>query len=364
MGIVAYVWLLVGCAEEFPPEDDGLEHVSLGTVTTDADGRVELEVDVSDTAVSALLHCGPYGFDRLARVTRLVAPDGVVVADEGVENPSFRSDAQADHLRLLLPWTPEVPIAAGTWVATVTTDAPSTSLTCGVVTRVDAAADAATLDLRVVFVGADAVLPGLNAVGGEETLADVLDALRSLWAPAGLTLGAVVWEDYAGDRASHAVVEDEAELGALLRSTPADIGRSVPVFVVESILDGAGASVSSTSAGAPGAPTVGGTSASGVAIAAGDVASDPDRVARAIAHEVGHFLGLFDTSDRAGAVFDPLLDTPECNPSSDADGNGALTADECVGKGADNVMWWANSLGADTFTDDQAWVLRQALVAR
>lgn len=34
-----------------------------------------------------------------------------------------------------------------------------------------------------------------------------------------------------------------------------------------------------------------------------------------LAHEAGHYLGLFHTSEMTGTVFDPLSDTPECDPT-------------------------------------------------
>ncbi|MEC9012593.1 MAG: zinc-dependent metalloprotease family protein [SAR324 cluster bacterium] len=58
------------------------------------------------------------------------------------------------------------------------------------------------------------------------------------------------------------------------------------------------------------------------------------------AHEMGHQLGLFHTTEMGGTVFDILTDTPECSNSRDNDGNGKMSAEECDGFGGENVMFW------------------------
>ena len=59
------------------------------------------------------------------------------------------------------------------------------------------------------------------------------------------------------------------------------------------------------------------------------------------AHEMGHQLGLFHTTESGGTVFDIISDTAECPKSSrDNDNNSKMSAEECEGYGAENVMFW------------------------
>jgi len=69
---------------------------------------------------------------------------------------------------------------------------------------------------------------------------------------------------------------------------------------------------------------------------------DSKLLGETIAHEMGHQLGLFHTSESGGTVFDILNDTIDCPISRDNDNDGKISAEECEGYGADNVMFWTS----------------------
>ena len=46
-----------------------------------------------------------------------------------------------------------------------------------------------------------------------------------------------------------------------------------------------------------------------------------------------------------------------CGIENDGDGDGFLSADECSGNGADNVMFWSPPPGADNLSGDQEFVV-------
>ena len=59
------------------------------------------------------------------------------------------------------------------------------------------------------------------------------------------------------------------------------------------------------------------------------------------AHEMGHQLGLFHTTEKSGTEFDIIGDTAECTKiNSDNNDDGQVSAEECDGYGANNVMFW------------------------
>lgn len=83
-------------------------------------------------------------------------------------------------------------------------------------------------------------------------------------------------------------------------------------------------------------------------------------ISATVAHEVGHMMGLFHTTEQDGKSFDPLEDTPRCDAKTfDADSNGRVDASECGSAGADNMMFWQASPSLDShLTPAQAEVLR------
>ena len=91
------------------------------------------------------------------------------------------------------------------------------------------------------------------------------------------------------------------------------------------------------------------------------------------AHEMGHQLGLFHTTESGGTVFDILTDTAEClNSTKDFDRNGKMSAEECEGYGAQNVMFWrpwtpaSRSAGKkqETLSSHQQQVLKYSPIAK
>ena len=91
------------------------------------------------------------------------------------------------------------------------------------------------------------------------------------------------------------------------------------------------------------------------------------------AHEMGHQLGLFHTTEKEGTVFDIITDTPECAISRDnIISDGTVSAEECDGYGASNIMFWttwstaSQSAGKkqETLSSHQQHVLKYSPLAQ
>lgn len=301
---------------------------------------------------------------------------------------------------------------AGTWSLQVSDWAyecaifrPSASVNCSAsgvtsstydVTVVTKAADghvipsAGTIDLAIYF--------ATSSVGGialsEETAASdhdlnrMADTLKRIYLGAGITVNGPTYHDLPEDvRATYATGVNVdlggacAPLAQLLKN--AAQGNVLNIFFVSRLTSEDG-SVIGVDGTIPGPASIGGTVASGAAVSVEDLrqgtgssslcpagtprytACGADQTAYTIAHEAGHFMGLYHTTERQGFSFDPLTDTDTCscsacatlaanevcslNPPASKDSHW-MDGSECSSRtagcgGADNLMFWALGTGA------------------
>ena len=92
------------------------------------------------------------------------------------------------------------------------------------------------------------------------------------------------------------------------------------------------------SAGVPGPAFVGASYRSGVAIATFNEAVGKDYFGSTMAHEVGHYLGLFHSSEQGGDLHDTLTDTLDDDST--------------------NLMFWAYSPEEQVISEYQGTVIR------
>jgi hypothetical protein len=337
--------------------------VDLGEYALDDTGAVTKEVDfeVPAGSSSVMVHCGGFGDAALGVVQRLVDPAGAVVWDaaDGTAR-SFRSDATDDGVTLLLPLAPERPLVSGTWHATVLVGPGKlSSMSCRMMAAPEDESGKPVLRLEITLVGFP---EGHGAsMGDTPHIRQMLRALRRDFASADVKVE-VTWRDYQGaDEATWSVIDvtddDMSEFNGLLRLAHPEEPLAIPVFFVQEIANHSrgGSTILGLSAGPPGAAGLSGSSKSGLVVSAVDLEHSPKEVARILAHELGHFLGLFHTTEKKGGKADLLADTPEC--VEDADANGVMNSSECKKHGYDNVMWWTMGHKFSSFTDHQRWVL-------
>lgn len=145
-----------------------------------------------------------------------------------------------------------------------------------------------------------------------------------------------------------------------LRSSPiAGPGSAMNVFFIDDFTDAAG--VLGIAAGIPGPNGVPQTAGSGVVIALDSHRTtegvlNTTLMGETIAHELGHQLGLFHTTEADGGTHDVVPDTAECTLEMDTNRDGQLAAEECPD--GQNVMFWtAASFSQDLMSPAQSDVL-------
>ena len=267
---------------------------------------------------------------------------------------------------VLYPNSPTAPFQASTATSTVKVgirliaSATTTANVTAIVKRSPSpVVTQGQIDLNLFFVG----LPGLNATSAQTNsgFQQIFTQVKNTWKQIGISVGTVNYLDITGADATRFSDLDENDLGALMTRSKAAAAKdnAMNVFFVHTITGDtlAGYIILGVSAGLPGAP-IRGTTASGLAVTTADFPQGLAQIAETWAHEGGHQLGLFHTTESGGTAFDPLPDTPECGRQFDANGNKTMEPNECQGHGADDLMFWT-SLNAQnlTLTPNQGFVM-------
>jgi hypothetical protein len=308
--------------------------------------------------------------DAEARV--LFDLDQLADAPDGPDNPI----AQGSHVNPLTVWIPNGPRLSPE-VRGYTLTVESKIAGAVRVTVLSRPERGARLDLNLYYVGAEGLAP--EGERGVAVLHDALDEVERIFEPAGIYLGEVRQirvpgalpargsqlpsaEVSAGFQTLISQYQVLPELPELFRLSAGAANRALDVFFVADIEAG-GADVHGISGGTPVAFGMHGTPGSGVVLASDDLVQrgDSQTLGRSLAHELGHALGLFHTTEVDGLVVEGLPDTPACPLSQDRDHSGTLDAVECAVYGGDNLMFPTSDAGL-TLTVQQCAVLQAALI--
>jgi hypothetical protein len=186
-----------------------------------------------------------------------------------------------------------------------------------------------TVDIAFYFVAGP--ISSAAAAQSNSNFARMLQTLGKFYASAGLCLGKVTLYDvppWAQTKFAMPNADDESVCGDLSQMfTLAAPGNQINFFFVSGFRNSSmqGLNVVGIDGTIPGPSGVGGNVNSGASVNGSDLGTTgscgssvdvnncfPDQVAYIVAHEGGHFMGLFHTTEQTGDSFDPLSDTPTC----------------------------------------------------
>lgn len=176
------------------------------------------------------------------------------------------------------------------------------------VTRIERTQRGTRLNLHLHYVGAAGQRP--EGARGPAFVADALEHAELILGQAGLAIGNVCQTEVVGALRERLSVLDPprfgllVELPQLFELSAGARGYAVHVFLVDQADVTLG-----ISGGLPGPPGMHGTGSSGVVMSVA-LFDQSAQFGRALAHELGHYLGLFHPREADNVTLDPLGDTP------------------------------------------------------
>jgi hypothetical protein len=214
-----------------------------------------------------------------------------------------------------------------------------------------------------------------------------LASLADIYARAGLCLGTVTFYDVPGWAKTAFATGVSGGTNGPCSSldqmfTLSQPGAALPLFFVDHIVgaaNGSGGVIVGIDGSIPGPTGAGGTVHSGALINVSDLSTigcggdadyagcGADSTAYIAAHEGGHYLGLFHTTEHDGSLFDPINDTPQCPLSCDINGpQGLVDGRDCTDAfgsttcaGASYLMFWLiSNQSAGVISPDEARIMR------
>jgi len=330
------------------------------TQTVGSDGFLAGFFVVPEDGVSFLLSIF-LGSNYNIKFYSLTDPDGTDILSAS-STPNLYNEASgrlgnSGYANVLVPQSPSFNAKAGTWTfKAYTNDRVNLAL------RTGSTPSAATITIRPY-------ITGTTWSAGDISVA--LSVMSSIYSANGITL--TINDTITISDTQYASVSETFTNSTTSALVSQGVTESVNLFFIKDYSDSENLG---NAAGIPGSMGIA-NSWNGVLISLTAHVSgstlDAQLLGETAAHEMGHQLGLFHTTEKWGTEFDIISDTAECAKSSrDNNDDGLVSAEECDGYGANNVMFWrpwttsSQSAGKkqETLSSHQQHVLKYSPLAK
>jgi len=311
---------------------DGLNTaISEITQTVGSDGLLAGSFVVPADGISFLLSIF-LGSNSSIKFYSLTDPDGTDILSAS-STPNLYNEASgrlgsSGYANVLVPQSPSFSAKAGTWTFKAdTNDRVSIAL------RTGSTPSAATIAIQPY-------ITGTNWSASDISVALII--MKRIYSKNGITL--TVKSTITISDTQYATVSKTFTNSTTSALVSQGVREGVNLFFIEDYSDSESLG---NAAGIPGSMGIA-NSWNGVLIslAAHDVSGamlDAQLLGETAAHEMGHQLGLFHTTESGGTQFDILSDTLECQKSTqDNNSDWKVSAEECESYGAENVMFWTS----------------------
>ena len=337
-----------------------------------------ITVDVAEGVESFMVSAASKDLAVSVGPQKVVAPDGTVLYDStatGAQAFTAQMDGAGLPSAVLFPNTPDIKLKTGAYQVLLGSDMADTMVDVSVlVKKGDGMVKPSTLPVTFWF--ANLTFPMGAALNKDTAKTDpkfqqALGVFKMVYGNAQISvdLGAITYRDMkevVGDAkaTSWAVIPKEENLAAMYAEmNQYATAPGLHVYFIDQYTFMGGDGTLGISGGIPGPSAFEGVAHSGVSCgvaalygAAGGGLDPADDFGATIAHEGGHYLGLFHTTEQSGMSYDPISDTPEC---TGVDGMGQHAPESCGGMGNDNFMFWQSSNMLQTVVSPgQSYVLQ------
>ncbi len=365
--------------ERVPLEDNVQEYVDMGVPEYEGFELVELEPVIVEPGDYSFTLWIPYPDQTYIFPARITDPDGQVLYDLETDlgndmindKYDFHFVPDIGFLSLMLPNTERIELISGQYKVEVFVE-DKTPLEDDPSVLVKQRTLGTTFDLNVWLVQV-ADLFNTTEPETDANLSKAIEVFRALYADVGITIRETRFYTLLdAENQQFADLNNITEVHDLCRKTE-DAQEGVNVFLTRRIIleeyavEDAVYTILGFASGLPGPGKQKGTSASCVVVSSEVLDGYPRTLGATMAHETGHWLGLFHPTEATGNLYDAIDDTPTCPPQLDRNDDWLVTVDECRGRGADNLMFWQMS-GNESFsigdegmhlTEGQKWVIER-----
>jgi hypothetical protein len=325
-----------------PSALSSVDEVDLGRHEVGPEGSEFLSVEVPEDALSLTLIADSPGAYYLW-IDRVEDPAGKLPVNYDSDHSPVKSLGGSGAAVVQIPTSLRAKVNPGRYRFTVKSMSPIQTHLYALIKR-GPKKNTGILNINCFLVG----LPGLsanNAATHPEFQAS-LERVKLIYAQAGIIFGKVSYIDILGDDAAEFTVINsvsgvKSELNRMFQLSAKAPSRALNLFFVQEIQYAMDKfTILGIAGGAPGAGSLHGTEASGVAVTVANFSRSAENNGHVIAHEGGHYLGLKHVSESHGQEHDQIADTAECWGGRDGDQDGFVMPKECKGFGASNLMFW------------------------